>query len=294
MLGPMADAQTAGRTQFAEHSHEAKVEKFYGRGSANFSEIHGGYLNFGLWERPGMTYLEAAENLIRRLGAMAELNAESTVLDVACGTGAQDLVLAQTYGPKQITGLDLTWDHVRIAQERVQKAGLADKISFQHGTAVRLPFGDAQFSHVMTVEGCVHFDTREAFMREAFRVLEPGGRLVMADYDLRREPSGADKLLLNAMCEAWHVPKPNRLPATKFAETLREIGFVDVEVQQVADKTIPQYVREQYTWRHFNELAEVRGTGNAVGGLIIDALVALAYKRGILGYILVQATKPKR
>ncbi|MDQ3265826.1 MAG: methyltransferase domain-containing protein [Myxococcota bacterium] len=289
----MSNAPGAGRRQWDQQSHEAKVEKFYAPGAANFSEIHGGYLNFGLWEREGMTYLEAAEQLIRTLGERAQLDANSTLLDVACGTGAQDLVLAKTFGPKQISGLDLTWGHVEIARDRAKKAGLSDRLSFHHGTAVMLPFPDASFSHVMSVEGCVHFDTREAFMREAFRVLQPGGRLVMADYDLRREPKGADKLLLSAMCEAWHVPLANRVPATTFAGTLERIGFVEPKVEQVAEKTIPQYVREQYTWRHFRQLSKVRGTLISAGSLVIDALVALAYKRGILGYILVQAEKPK-
>jgi len=288
----MSASSTEGRRQWDAQSHEAKVERFYGRGAENFSEIHGGYLNFGLWEREGMTYLEAAENLIRRLGELAQLDADSLLLDVACGTGAQDLVLATTFAPKEISGLDLTWGHVEIARERARSAGLSDRISFHHGTAVKLPFPDASFTHVMSVEGCVHFDTREQFMREAFRVLKPGGRLVMADYDLRREPKGADKLLLSAMCEAWHVPVPNRVPAHTFAATLERIGFADPQLQQVAEKTIPQYVREQYTWSHFRELSKVRGTLISAGSLIIDALVALAYQRGILGYVLVKAQKP--
>ena len=86
-----------------EGSTEAKVTKFYGHGVENFDDFHGGYLNFGYWEKGNKDYVVAAETLIRKLGAMLKLSEDSHLLDVACGMGGQDVVLATSIPVKKIT-----------------------------------------------------------------------------------------------------------------------------------------------------------------------------------------------
>lgn len=79
-----------------------RVEKFYGWGVENYGDFHGGYLNFGLWEEGSGDYLGAAENIVRRMGALLGLDGESRLLDVGRGMGAQDVYLQREFGPRSI------------------------------------------------------------------------------------------------------------------------------------------------------------------------------------------------
>ncbi|MGH9762138.1 MAG: class I SAM-dependent methyltransferase, partial [Blastocatellia bacterium] len=176
------------RKNWFKTSHERKVEKFYGHGAENYTDFHDSYLNFGLWDEGIADYIAAAENLVRQLGAFCGLNAQTRLLDVACGFGTQDIFLTRTFSPASIDGVDVTWPHVVQARTRAREAGFEDRVRFHHGTATKLEFPEDSFSHVLSIEGPVHFDTREKFMREAQRVLKPGGVIAMADYTLKRPP----------------------------------------------------------------------------------------------------------
>lgn len=282
------------RQDWNKQSQERAVEKFYSHGADKFVEIHGGYLNFGLWEEGVSNYLEAAEALIRKLTRWGRIGAESEVLDVGCGTGAQDVLIGRELAPKRLTGLDLTWDHVQTARRRARQAGLEDKVQFVHGTAVELKFEPESFTHVLGVEGNVHFDTREKFFQEAFRVLEPGGQLILADYVTPKEPGSlVEKALLRGVCKAWHVPEENQHTAAVFAEKLRRTGFTEVEIVVVGEKTIPPYVREQFRRSHLGGMLQVRGAAATAGGLALDAMVMMLYKVRLLDYVLVRAVKPQ-
>ncbi len=279
------------RVSWESGTHERRVEAFYSRGADGFGDCHGGYLNFGLWE-PGFSYLQAAENLVTRLGRWGELGSDSNLLDVGCGFGAQDILLAQKFAPSLITGIDVTYPHVLAGQRRAQEAGLTLSVRFQHGSATELSFPDASFSHVLSIEGVVHFNTREKFLRQASRVLQPGGVLLLADYALAREPRKlVDRAFLKAACKGWQVPDENIDTIESYRNKVLRSGFAEVEIEQVGGRTIPQYWDEQKSRAHRKAMMKIRGMVGAAGGLAIDWFAYQAWKRGQLDYVLVRAVK---
>lgn len=292
-LDEAEDGGRIGRRDWESQTQERAVERFYSHGADRFVELHGGYLNFGLWEDGVRDYVQAAQALVRSLARWGGLDQDSEVLDVGCGTGAQDVLIARELAPRRLVGLDLTWAHVQTARRRAREAGLEDRVRFLHGTAVDLQFADASFTHVLGVEGNVHFDTRERFFAEAFRVLRPGGQLLLADYVTPEVPRGrARTALLRAVCKAWHVPVENQHTAEVFAAKLGRAGFTSVEVQHVGERTIPPYVREQYRGSHVARMARVRGPLATACGLALDAMVFGLYRLRLLDYVLVRAVKP--
>jgi len=282
----------SARTAWRRGSHEAAVERFYARGVHDRTDVHRGYLNFGLWEEGVDEYVRAAENLVARLGRLAGLGPGSRLLDVGCGFGTQDLYLLRSFGPLEIDGLDVTWSHVEGARRRAWREGVAERVRFHHGSATSLPFADASFTQLIGIEGPVHFLTRRRFFAEAARVLRPGGVMALADYSLVRRPAN---LLERGVFELgralWKVPAENVCTGEEYREQLLQAGFEDVRVESVAELTFPGYYREQKRPGFRREMERLQGRLTARLGQIINVAAFGAYRLGVVDYLLVRAVR---
>ena len=104
------------------------------------------------------------------------------LLDIACGTG--DFALAQArrmHADSRITGLDLSEGMLAVMREKVEKAGLAGRISCEQGDCEQMRFADGSFDCATIAFGIRNFAHREAALEEILRVLKPGGRLVILE-----------------------------------------------------------------------------------------------------------------
>ena len=100
-----------------------------------------------------------------------------TILDVGCGSGALDRMLARRFGDANpITATDVNPFLLREAAALAAEDDVADRITFRLGNAERLPFPDASFDHALYRDGAGGMRRRLA-LRELFRVVRPGGRV---------------------------------------------------------------------------------------------------------------------
>ena len=156
----------------------ASVNRYYDEriGQDLLREYYGftGFLNFGYWLEDTRDQKEACENLMEKLLAFIPTK-EGAVLDVACGLGATTRHLLRYYRASDVVGINIA-----EAQLRMSRVNAPD-CTFTQMNAVKLGFQDGVFDNVICVEAAFHFDTREEFIREAYRVLRPGGHLVLSD-----------------------------------------------------------------------------------------------------------------
>jgi ubiquinone/menaquinone biosynthesis C-methylase UbiE len=108
-----------------------------------------------------------------------QLDPNSTVLDVACGTGTFEYLVLMEQPTQSIVGIDLSDKMLEIAQ---QKCRNYPNVSFQHASATALPFSDRSFDVVVSASALHYFDAPTAALMEMKRVLKPEGELIMLDW----------------------------------------------------------------------------------------------------------------
>ena len=159
--------------------------------------------------------------------ALASMQPGETVLDLGSGAGLDCFLAAEQVGESgAVIGVDFTQDMVDKANENAAKLGL-DNVSFKHGDIEDLPLQDETVDVI--ISNCVInlAPDKAAVFREAFRVLRPGGRLMVSDIVLTRPATEAemqDFALLTGCISG-------SLPDTEYADTVRQGGFADVVVE---------------------------------------------------------------
>ncbi len=159
--------------------------------------------------------------------ALAELHPGEVVLDLGSGGGIDVLLSARRVGPTgKAYGLDMTDDMLALARRNAAEAG-ATNVEFLKGTIEQIPLPDASVDVI--ISNCVinlSVD-KPTVLREAFRVLRPGGRFAVSDVVIRGEVPPE----LRQSMELWIGCVAGALEEGEFLELLRSVGFAEPSIE---------------------------------------------------------------
>ena len=160
--------------------------------------------------------------------ALAELKAGETVLDLGSGGGIDVLLSARRVGPTgKAFGLDMTDDMLALARENQAKSGLTN-VEFLRGEIEHIPLPDSSVDVI--ISNCVInlSADKDAVLREAFRVLKPGGRFAVSDVVVRGTDVPAD---VRKNMELWIGCVAGALEESEYQRKLAAAGFGDVDLE---------------------------------------------------------------
>jgi ubiquinone/menaquinone biosynthesis C-methylase UbiE len=263
-----------------------RPERFYTFLSThNLPAEHSLFMNLGYWADPEVRTLdEACHALAELLGQTARLGPRDEVLDVGFGFGDQILSWLGRFQPRRFSGLDLTPLHVEVARERMVRAGVASRVGLQVGSATRMPFAPRCFDKVVALECAFHFDTREDFFAEAWRVLRPGGRLALTDI----LPLTGHRFS-RPFQAVWQIPRENLYGREVYRARLVAAGFEDVEVHSIREHVYEPLMR---FLRQRLEAPEVVHRMNPLLRLAGRPWWYAPLVRGTFDYVLATGVKP--
>ena len=159
--------------------------------------------------------------------ALAQLEPGQTVLDLGSGGGIDVLLSARRVGPAgKVYGLDMTDEMLELARRNQEKAG-ATNVEFIKGTIEAIPLPDNSVDVI--ISNCVInlSSDKDAVLREAFRVLRPGGRFAVSDVVVRGEIPPA----IRRSVELWVGCIAGALEEQEYVSKLRRAGFDEVDIE---------------------------------------------------------------
>jgi 2-polyprenyl-3-methyl-5-hydroxy-6-metoxy-1,4-benzoquinol methylase len=196
--------------------------------------------------------------------ALAELKAGETVLDLGSGGGIDVLLSARRVGPTGMAfGLDMTDDMLALAERNKAASGLSN-VHFLKGEIETIPLPANSVDVI--ISNCVInlSGDKDRVLREAFRVLKPGGRFAVSDVVVRGEIPPA----IRRSMELWAGCVAGALSDTDYLQKLAAAGFEDaaIEVTRV-------YGADDARDLFAGQGTEVEGLADAVDGKLVSAFV---------------------
>ena len=282
----------------------AAIRAYYAAAQEDYHRWSPGYnMHFGYWAR-GMSLFDREAMLERmnlEVAAALELPAEKTshVVDLGCGAGATSRAIARRHARAEVTGVTLVGEQIELGRRLNREAGLARRVGFVFCDFTATWIGSASQDAAVAIESfCYASGAGKApAIREAARLLAPGGRLVVVDGFLAApEPRGLVGWIYRHWCAGWVVRELAQLE--EFRRELAAAGFEDIVVRDLSWRAIPcaahipwvaltHMVRE--LWRGDGRLPAWRWRHIAASWLSIPLGVA----RGTFRYSMVTARKAR-
>ena len=202
-------------------------------------------LHYGYWTPGTKNFRQALVNINRVMADMAGIQPGSMVLDAGCGVGGSSLWLAKELNCR-VTGISLNKNQVSKANGYAREAGLHDQVQFELKDYCNTGYAPNTFDIVWAIESVCYAGDKMDFIKEAYRLLKPGGRLIVTDFfktaDLKEKASIAVKRMANG----WAVNEFTTAEA--FEQQLSEAGFSAITQHDASKAILPSARRLYRAW----------------------------------------------
>ena len=165
-------------------------------------------LHYGFWDATTHNFSQALQRINAVMANTIALNNADFVLDAGCGIGGSAIWLAKHIGCRTL-GITLSQRQVATATKLAQQQGVAHLAQFGCADYTQTQLPNQHVSAVWAIESLCHAANKLAFTNEAARILQSGGRLVVADFFIRQTPplNTTETRIINKWANGWAVPQ---------------------------------------------------------------------------------------
>jgi tocopherol O-methyltransferase len=275
-----------------------RIQQFYDASSGLWEEVWGEHMHHGFYGFDGKRKADRKQaqiDLIEELLTWGQPSQTGSIVDVGCGIGGSSLYLAEKYSAT-VSGITLSPVQANRATARAQAAGLVKQAHFKVADALDMPFADASFDLVWTLESGEHMPDKTKFLQECYRVLKPGGTLLMATWCHRdiNPPQSAltlqEQNLLNKIYRVYHLPYVISL--AEYAQIVQNLAFQEIRTADWSDAVAPFWDDVITSALSFSVIPKILTAGwQTIQGAFALQYMSAGYRQGLIRFGLLRATK---
>jgi ubiquinone/menaquinone biosynthesis C-methylase UbiE len=162
-------------------------------------------LHFGYYDEKATDHHRSVIRANEVLAEWGNIREGARIIDAGCGLGHSTLWLGEHYNAR-VTGITIVPKQVETMQKFIAKRGITN-VDFIEANYFNMPFEDSSVDVVWAIEALCHAQDKSLFYKEAYRVLKPGGKLLVGENLRTARPMEAQKEeLLKEIFHSWAIP----------------------------------------------------------------------------------------
>lgn len=219
---------------------KSRVIQYYEKSVTDYSLIYfrqeNYSMNYGYCDSSAKNRAQSLFRLYEKINDELKLSSQDKLLDAGCGFGEASCWFAK-YTGCSVTGITITPFQVGKANQIAKERGLSKNVNYYEIDYTKTSFGSNSFNAIIAIETICHLIDKKDFYKEAFRILKPEGKLIVAEYTLVRQPETIkEEYGLNKFLSGWEIP--NLWFVKQHVNAMKQIGFPKVENEDYSDKII--------------------------------------------------------